>query len=94
MRKSTSTKNMVHNGNLLPRWLLIIPVIWSFVGGSAACLLGIAPDWLLLVSGVITIVLLATRHIANQDASNTARIIGRVQKQPYFCRTALLESYP
>lgn len=39
-------------------WLLVIPVAWSLVGGSAAFLLGIAPDWPLLFSGLV--VLLAT----------------------------------
>jgi uncharacterized membrane protein YphA (DoxX/SURF4 family) len=59
----------------IPRWLLIIPVIWSFVGGSAAFLLGVAPDWLLLVSGVMTIVLLNTRHTANQGIDGPDKII-------------------
>jgi hypothetical protein len=49
----------------VPRWLLVIPVIWSLIGGSAAFLLGVAPDWLLLVSGLITIALLITRHKAH-----------------------------
>ncbi len=51
----------------VPRWLLIIPVIWSLIGGSAAFLLGVAPDWLLLVSGLITIALLNTRHKAHPN---------------------------
>ncbi len=37
------------------RWLLAIPVIWSMIGGSAAFLLGVQQDWLLLISGVITV---------------------------------------
>ncbi len=36
----------------IPRRLLVIPVIWSLIGGSAAFLLGIPQDWPLLVSGV------------------------------------------
>lgn len=35
----------------VPRWLLVIPVIWSLIGGSAAVMLGVPQDWLLLVSG-------------------------------------------
>lgn len=35
------------------RWLLVIPFLWTLVGGSAAFLLGIPQDWLLLVTGVI-----------------------------------------
>ena len=30
-----------------PRWLFVVPVIWSVVAGSAAVLLGIAPDLML-----------------------------------------------
>ena len=33
-------------------WLLAIPVLWSLVGGSAAFLLGVPQDWVLLLSGV------------------------------------------
>lgn len=40
------------------RWLLVIPLIWSLIGGSAAFLLGIPQDWLLLASGVITLPLM------------------------------------
>lgn len=36
----------------VPRWLLVIPFIWSLIGGSAAFLLGVPQDWLLLVSSV------------------------------------------
>ncbi len=36
----------------VPRWLLMIPFVWSLIGGSAAFLLGVRQDWLLLVSSV------------------------------------------
>lgn len=39
------------------RWLLVIPVAWSLIGGSAALLLGIAQDWLLLFSGLSVLVI-------------------------------------
>lgn len=42
----------------LPRPLLVIPVLWSLIGGSAAVLLGVAQDWLLLVSGALVLILL------------------------------------
>ncbi|MBX3602073.1 MAG: hypothetical protein KF863_15740 [Rubrivivax sp.] len=44
----------------VPRWLLLIPVLWSLVGGSAAFLLGVPQDWPLLFSG-LAVVLLALR---------------------------------
>jgi hypothetical protein len=34
------------------RWLLPIPFIWTLIGGSAAFLLGVPQDWLLLLSGI------------------------------------------
>jgi hypothetical protein len=36
----------------VPRWLLVIPVVWSLVGGSAAFLLHVPQDWVLLLAGV------------------------------------------
>lgn len=48
-------------GQPVPRLLLVIPVIWSLVGGSAAILLGVPQDWLLLVSGAVSVLLLARR---------------------------------
>lgn len=44
----------------VPRWLVIIPLAWSLVGGSAAFMLGVAQDWPLFFSG-LTIALLILR---------------------------------
>jgi hypothetical protein len=44
----------------VPRWLLIIPLAWSLVGGSAAFMLEVPQDWPLFFSG-LTIVLLILR---------------------------------
>jgi hypothetical protein len=44
-----------------PRLLLVIPILWSLVGGSAAMLLRVPQDWLLLVSGAISLALLIRR---------------------------------
>jgi hypothetical protein len=42
-----------------PPWvLLIVPVLWSLVGGTAAFLLHVPQDWLLLVSGPLVVILL------------------------------------
>ena len=45
----------------LPRWLLIIPFLWSLVGGSAAILIDVPQDWFLLASGVIAVPLVLVR---------------------------------
>jgi hypothetical protein len=42
----------------VPRRLLAIPLLWSLIGGSAAFLLGVPQDWLLLFSGVVTVLVL------------------------------------
>ena len=58
------------------RWLLVVPVAWSLIGGSAAFLLGIPQDWLLLFSvlAVPIIVLQGRRpHTAGFGTSIGAR---------------------
>lgn len=50
----------------LPWVLMVVPVIWSLIGGSAAILLSVPQDWPLLAGGVMTsVVLLMTRWAAN-----------------------------
>ena len=44
----------------MSRSLLVIPVVWSLVGGSAAFLLDMPQDWPLLASG-LAILLIRTR---------------------------------
>lgn len=48
----------------VPRVLLVIPLLWSLVGGSAAVLLGVPQDWPLLVSGLAIPVLLRRDRLA------------------------------
>jgi hypothetical protein len=45
----------------VPRGLLVIPFIWSLIGGSAAILLDVPQDWLLLLSGGIAVPLIVLR---------------------------------
>ena len=47
--------------NLSPACCLSIPFLWSLVGGSAAILLRVPQDWLLLASGVVSVVVLIRR---------------------------------
>jgi Family of unknown function (DUF6064) len=44
--------------------LLVIPVLWSLIGGSAAILLQVPQDWLLLASGLLTAGFLLVRERA------------------------------
>jgi len=50
--------------NSLPRRLLIVPLLWSLVGGSAAFLLQVPQDWALILSGILAAaaLLLDRRH--------------------------------
>jgi hypothetical protein len=48
----------------LPRGLIAIPFVWSLIGGSAAILLNVPQDWLLLASGFISIPLIVMRDAA------------------------------
>jgi hypothetical protein len=40
----------------IPRTLTIIPIVWAAIGGSAAFLLGVPADLMLLASGVVLLV--------------------------------------
>jgi hypothetical protein len=42
----------------VPWPVLIVPVLWSLIGGTAAFLLHVPQDWLLLLSGLATLALL------------------------------------
>lgn len=44
------------------RWLLIVPALWSVVGGSAAILLSVPQDYGLIVAGVIVLAYSVTRR--------------------------------
>jgi hypothetical protein len=42
-------------------WVLVVPFLWSLVGGSAALLLVVPQDWVLLVSGIVAVPLIVLR---------------------------------
>jgi hypothetical protein len=43
------------------RWpLLAIPLAWSIIGGSAALLLGMTPDYALLLAGLVVLIVVST----------------------------------
>jgi hypothetical protein len=56
----------------VPRWLFIIPFVWSLIGGSAAILLHVPQDWLLLISGCIAVPLIIFRDRQAMQVSRTA----------------------
>ena len=77
----------------VPRWLLVVPVTWSLIGGSAAILLNVPQDWLLLLSGCIAVLLmvltpLKSSHsiecILSQAPQDEARAVWRGPDPP--CR--------
>lgn len=54
----------------LPWRTLVIPVLWSLVGGSAAFLLNVPQDWVLLFSGIVMVGLsVAAAHRARRAAA-------------------------
>ncbi|WP_051320710.1 DUF6064 family protein [Cupriavidus sp. amp6] len=56
----------------VPRWLLIVPFLWSLIGGSAAFLLGIPQDWPLVLSGAVTVALVVLRDRRMRDGLHPA----------------------
>ncbi|MCW5633038.1 MAG: hypothetical protein KIT17_06840 [Rubrivivax sp.] len=52
----------------VPRSLLVIPFLWSLVGGSAAFLLGVPQDWPLLASGLIALFLFFAHRAPHRTA--------------------------
>jgi hypothetical protein len=51
------------------RWLLVVPLVWSLVGGSAAALLGVPQDWFLLFSGLaVPMMVVSERRCGHRPA--------------------------
>jgi hypothetical protein len=53
----------------VPRRLLVIPLLWALIGGSAAVLLAVPQDWPLLLGGVLVVPWLWRRAPAALAAS-------------------------
>jgi len=55
----------------VPMWLMVIPLLWSVIGGSAAFLLDIPQDWILLVGGIAFLVLLRNERELKEASRDT-----------------------
>jgi hypothetical protein len=56
-----------------PRPLMVVPLLWSIIGGSAALLLGVYSDWALVVCAVLLGVAVAIRRAAPAAPAQAAR---------------------
>jgi hypothetical protein len=52
----------------VPWGLLVVPALWSVVGGSAAVLLDVPQDWALLLGGAVAVPLIAGRRVSAPSA--------------------------
>lgn len=50
------------------RWIAVIPLIWTFIGGSAAFLLGVRADLVLALSGLVLLARLLTSFGGSRKA--------------------------
>ena len=55
------------------RWLLIIPVIWSVIGGSAAILLSVPQDTGLIATGVLIAAVALSRLLGTDWIARAGR---------------------
>jgi hypothetical protein len=55
--------------------MLVIPVIWCLIGGSAAFLLAMPADWALVIAALILITNATAAYRANDGASADRRIV-------------------
>jgi len=58
----------------MPRGLLAIPFLWSLVGGSAAFLLGVPQDWVLLLAGIAALWIAFRRRAASPLTRDSPRV--------------------
>src|SRR5436190_6735523 len=56
----------------VPSWLFVIPFVWSLIGGSAAILLNVPQDWLLLISGFVSLPLMFFRDRRTLQSTGAA----------------------
>jgi hypothetical protein len=55
----------------VPRRLYLIPIVWAIIGGSAAGLLRMPQDWVLLITPLLLILIAACEHLAAGRTTGT-----------------------
>jgi hypothetical protein len=69
--------SVVYSRGGIPPLLAIVPVFWGFIGGSAAVLLDVPPDYVLLAGGALLTFAVLTRR--GQDGGPSPRNSRRSQ---------------
>jgi hypothetical protein len=59
----------------VPRWVLVVPLLWAAVGSLAAFQLGVPEDLALLVAGVVTVVAMLLPPAPAQHETDAARLM-------------------
>jgi hypothetical protein len=59
---------------LLPRLVAVIPLVWAFIGGSAAFLLGVRADLMLVAAGIaLAVDMIRPRRAKNDDSGRSGK---------------------
>jgi len=66
----------------VPRRLYVIPVTWSIVRGSAAGLLRMPQDWVLLLTPVLLAMVAGYEHLAAGGHRSTEQLAGQPMHRP------------
>jgi len=66
----------------VPRRLYVIPVTWAIVGGSAAGLLRMPQDWVLLLTPVLLAIVAGNEHLAAGGHRSTEQLAGQPMHRP------------
>jgi len=66
----------------VPRRLYVMPVTWAIVGGSAAGLLRMPQDWVLLLTPVLLAIVAGYEHLAAGGHRSTEQLAGQPMHRP------------
>ena len=65
----------------VPRRLYVIPITWALVGGSAAGLLRMPQDWILLLTPLLLVIVAAYEHRATHGLANAEKSTSPTTRQ-------------